>query len=195
MYAVRAGPLWKDPEATSLLRRAIAKAAPLLGDQSNEDVKAGEKLFAEGPFPAGHAPAGVIRAAFISGECGEFRRRAASCSGQHRLLSGVLSGSIRCTVSAAVPPARRSIRHFLLVRPAPANRPTCDVLRRLVLCPAPPQRDRWAAASDSTPPGRWGNSTRGRGSRRRRRDARRADAVTRDGRGRSAGRVERGCAG
>ncbi|GAA5869918.1 hypothetical protein JCM3774_000528 [Rhodotorula dairenensis] len=66
LYAVRAGPLWKDPEATSLLRRAITKAAPLLEDKVNEDVKIGEELFAKGPFPAGHAPAGVIRAAFIS---------------------------------------------------------------------------------------------------------------------------------
>ncbi|GAA5986748.1 hypothetical protein JCM10908_000879 [Rhodotorula pacifica] len=66
LYAVRAGPLWKDPEATALLRRAIAKAAPLLDDQSNEDVKIGEELYSKGPFPAGHAPAGVIRAAFIS---------------------------------------------------------------------------------------------------------------------------------
>lgn len=67
LYAVRASPLWKDPEATALLRRAIARAAPLLEDKSNEDVKIGEELFAKGPFPAGHAPAGVIRAAFISG--------------------------------------------------------------------------------------------------------------------------------
>lgn len=67
LYAVRSGPLWKDPDLTAFLRQAIAKAAPLLDDRSNEDVQAGEALFSEGPFPAGHAPNGVIRAAFISG--------------------------------------------------------------------------------------------------------------------------------
>lgn len=67
LYAVRSGPLWKDPDLTAFLRQAIAKAAPLLDHRSNEDVQAGEALFSEGPFPAGHAPNGVIRAAFISG--------------------------------------------------------------------------------------------------------------------------------
>ncbi|BGP54746.1 hypothetical protein JCM8202v2_002333 [Rhodotorula sphaerocarpa] len=70
LYAVRSGPLWKDPDLTAFLRQAIAKAAPLLDDRSNEDVQAGEALFSEGPFPAGHAPNGVIRAAFISARSG-----------------------------------------------------------------------------------------------------------------------------
>lgn len=71
LYAVRAGPLWKDPDLTAFLKEAVAKAAPLLDDKSNKDCKLGEKLYVEGPFPAGHAPAGVIRAAFISGALSE----------------------------------------------------------------------------------------------------------------------------
>lgn len=68
LYANRSAPLWKDPASTAWLRKAVATAAPLLDDQSNEDVKIGEQLFTKGPFPEGYAPAGIIRAAFISGE-------------------------------------------------------------------------------------------------------------------------------
>lgn len=72
LYANRSAPLWKDPASTAWLRKAVATAATMLDDQSNEDVKVGEELFSKGPFPEGYAPAGIIRAAFISGE--QFRR-------------------------------------------------------------------------------------------------------------------------
>lgn len=69
LYANRSAPLWKDPASTAWLRKAVVTAATMLDDQSNEDVKIGEELFSKGPFPEGYAPAGIIRAAFISGEC------------------------------------------------------------------------------------------------------------------------------
>ncbi|BGP07100.1 Transcription factor 25 [Rhodotorula toruloides] len=66
LYANRSAPLWKDPASTAWLRKAVVTAATMLDDQSNEDVKIGEELFSKGPFPEGYAPAGIIRAAFIS---------------------------------------------------------------------------------------------------------------------------------
>ncbi|GAA5889777.1 hypothetical protein JCM8208_001128 [Rhodotorula glutinis] len=66
LYVARSSPLWKDPASTAWLRKVVAQAAPQLDDQSLEDVRVGEKLFDEGPFPQGYAPAGLIRAAFIS---------------------------------------------------------------------------------------------------------------------------------
>ncbi|BGP47134.1 hypothetical protein JCM10450v2_002986 [Rhodotorula kratochvilovae] len=66
LYVARSAPLWKDPASTAWLRKTVAQAAPLLDDTSLEDVRVGVELFDEGPFPQGYAPAGLVRAAFIS---------------------------------------------------------------------------------------------------------------------------------
>ncbi|GAA5892945.1 transcriptional repressor TCF25 family protein [Sporobolomyces salmoneus] len=66
LYVARSAPLWKDPASLSWLRKAVTAATPLLDDSSLEDVRLGEKLWSEGAFDEGVAPAGVIRAAFIS---------------------------------------------------------------------------------------------------------------------------------
>lgn len=68
LYVARSAPLWKDPASLSWLRKAVTAATPLLDDSSLEDVQLGEKLYDKGAFEQGSAPAGVIRAAFISGE-------------------------------------------------------------------------------------------------------------------------------
>jgi hypothetical protein len=182
LYAVRASPLWKDPEATALLRRAIARAAPLLEDKSNEDVKIGEELFSKGPFPAGHAPAGVIRAAFISGESA----LPLPLSHTYSKLKSTPFGARR-TIGAAIPPACGSLRHLLLVRPSSANRPAHDLLRRFLLCTPARHGRRPSSSTESELAGR-----RSSGGERRhgRRDAGRPDAVARHGRRRSASRVE-----
>lgn len=102
LYAVRAGPLWKDPDLTAFLKAAIAKAAPSLEDKSNEDYQAGEKLFSTGPFPAGHAPAGVIRAAFISGVLPGER----SCRSGHKLTIALDADAP--SIRPYLPPSARS---------------------------------------------------------------------------------------
>ncbi|GAA5821980.1 hypothetical protein JCM3770_003032 [Rhodotorula araucariae] len=66
LYVARSSPLWKDPASAAWLRKTVAEAAPLLDDTSLEDVRAGKALFEQAPFPQGYAPAGLIRAAFIS---------------------------------------------------------------------------------------------------------------------------------
>ncbi|GAA5983888.1 hypothetical protein JCM5350_007587 [Sporobolomyces pararoseus] len=66
LYVARSAPLWKDPASLSWLRKAVTAATPLLDDSSLEDVKIGERLFDKGAWEEGVAPAGVIRAAFIS---------------------------------------------------------------------------------------------------------------------------------
>lgn len=68
LYVARSAPLWKDPASLSWLRKAVTAATPLLDDSSLEDVKIGERLFDKGAWEEGVAPAGVIRAAFISGQ-------------------------------------------------------------------------------------------------------------------------------
>ena len=67
LYVARSAPLWKDPASLSWLRKTVVAATPELDDSSIEDVKVGQELFEKGPWDEGVAPAGVIRAAFISG--------------------------------------------------------------------------------------------------------------------------------
>jgi hypothetical protein len=67
LYAVRSSPLWKEPPIFAWLQKTVAAVAPSLDDSSLEDVRIGEKLWLEGPWEQGFAPAGVIRAAYISG--------------------------------------------------------------------------------------------------------------------------------
>ncbi|GAA5857389.1 hypothetical protein JCM5353_004402, partial [Sporobolomyces roseus] len=66
LYVARSAPLWKDPASLSWLRKTVVTATPSLDDSSLEDVKVGQELFEKGPWDEGVAPAGVIRAAFIS---------------------------------------------------------------------------------------------------------------------------------
>ncbi|GAA5823581.1 hypothetical protein JCM11251_000686 [Rhodosporidiobolus azoricus] len=66
LYVARSAPLWKDPVSLAWLQKAVREAAPLLDDNSNEDVRVGEELWEQGPWPAGTAPEGIIRAAFIA---------------------------------------------------------------------------------------------------------------------------------
>lgn len=67
MYSVRSAPLWKDPPLLAWLQKTVAATADSLDDSTEEDVRIGEKLFNEGPWPKGVAPSGVIRAAFVAG--------------------------------------------------------------------------------------------------------------------------------
>ncbi|GAA5927511.1 transcriptional repressor TCF25 family protein [Sporobolomyces koalae] len=67
LYVARSAPLWKDPASLAWLRKTIIAATPSIDDQSLEDVQFGERVWEEGPWGArGVAPAGVIRAAFVS---------------------------------------------------------------------------------------------------------------------------------
>ncbi|GAA5864219.1 hypothetical protein JCM1840_006705 [Sporobolomyces johnsonii] len=66
LYVARSAPLWKDPASLAWLRKSVNAAAPSLDDSSLEDVRIGEKLWSQGPWEEGFAPAGVVRAAFIS---------------------------------------------------------------------------------------------------------------------------------
>ncbi|GAA5950839.1 hypothetical protein JCM21900_002036 [Sporobolomyces salmonicolor] len=66
LYVARSAPLWKDPASLAWLRKAVSAATPSLDDSSLEDVRIGEKLWSQGPWEEGFAPAGVVRAAFIS---------------------------------------------------------------------------------------------------------------------------------
>ncbi|GAA5880701.1 hypothetical protein JCM16303_004317 [Sporobolomyces ruberrimus] len=66
LYVARSGPLWKDPASLSWLRKAVTAATLLLDDSTLEDVQVGEKLWSKGAWDEGVAPAGIIRAAFIS---------------------------------------------------------------------------------------------------------------------------------
>ncbi|GAA5970504.1 hypothetical protein JCM11641_007329 [Rhodosporidiobolus odoratus] len=66
LYVIRSAPLWKDPASVAWLQKVIREAAPLLDDQTIEDVRKGERLWSEGPWEKGVAPAGIIRAAFIA---------------------------------------------------------------------------------------------------------------------------------
>lgn len=68
LYVVRSSPLWKEPTTLAWLHKTVNAVAPSLDDSTSVDVKRGEKLWTEGPWPKGLAPAGVIRAAYISGE-------------------------------------------------------------------------------------------------------------------------------
>lgn len=68
LYATRSGPLWKPPPILAWLQKTAQAAADSLDDKTLEDVRLGVELFDQGPFEAGTAPAGVIRAAYISGE-------------------------------------------------------------------------------------------------------------------------------
>ncbi|GAA6012136.1 hypothetical protein JCM10207_005144 [Rhodosporidiobolus poonsookiae] len=66
LYVARSSPLWKDPASVAWLQKTIRETAPSLDDSSLEDVQFGEELYAQGPWEKGVAPAGIIRAAFIS---------------------------------------------------------------------------------------------------------------------------------
>ncbi|KAK4691433.1 transcription factor 25, partial [Phenoliferia sp. Uapishka_3] len=67
LYSVRSSPLWKEPPILAWLQKTVASVAPSLDDSSLEDVRTGEKLWGEGPWPKGFAPSGVIRAAYLAG--------------------------------------------------------------------------------------------------------------------------------
>lgn len=51
----------------SWLQRTVSTTAPHIDDSGELDVRIGEKLWSEGPWQAGYAPAGLIRAAYLSG--------------------------------------------------------------------------------------------------------------------------------
>ncbi|KAK4055535.1 hypothetical protein OIV83_000081 [Microbotryomycetes sp. JL201] len=66
LYSARSSPLWKPPALQTWLEKTATSAAKSLDDTSLEDVRIGQRLFDEGAFPAGTAPAGIIRAAYIA---------------------------------------------------------------------------------------------------------------------------------
>ncbi|KAM0788962.1 hypothetical protein ACM66B_003035 [Microbotryomycetes sp. NB124-2] len=66
LYSARSSPLWKPPPLQSWLEKTAAEAASSLDDTSIEDVRLGQRLYDQGAFPAGTAPAGIIRAAYIA---------------------------------------------------------------------------------------------------------------------------------
>lgn len=68
LYSVRSGPLWKPPPVLAWLQKTVNAAASSLDDSSLEDVRVGEKLWSQGPWEKGVAPAGIIRAAYLAGE-------------------------------------------------------------------------------------------------------------------------------
>jgi hypothetical protein len=67
LYSVRSGPLWKPPPVLAWLQKTVNSIAPSLDDSSLEDVRVGEKLWSQGPWEKGVAPAGIIRAAYLAG--------------------------------------------------------------------------------------------------------------------------------
>ncbi|GAA6064435.1 hypothetical protein JCM10212_006097 [Sporobolomyces blumeae] len=66
LYVVRSGPLWKDPASLAWLRKCCNEVAGEVQNREREEVREGEKIWNEGAWDKGVAPAGVIRAAFIS---------------------------------------------------------------------------------------------------------------------------------
>jgi hypothetical protein len=66
LYVVRSTPLWKEPSTLAWFHQTALATADSLDDSSLPDVVIGERLFLQGPWETGYAPAGIIRAAFIS---------------------------------------------------------------------------------------------------------------------------------
>lgn len=67
-YVARSSPLWKEPETLAWFQKTANAAAPSMDDSSEADVRFGERIWLEAPWEKGYAPAGIIRAAAISGQ-------------------------------------------------------------------------------------------------------------------------------